>query len=89
MYQIRLEEEAVRDLEKLDKAIARRIVRKISWLAENIENIQPKGLRADLSKLSKLREGDYRIIYEILKEEQIIIIYFIGHRSEVYKRGRN
>jgi mRNA interferase RelE/StbE len=85
MWQIRFKEDVSRDLEKLDKEIARRIVRKISWLAENIDNIQPKGLRADFSRLFKLREGDYRIIYEILKKEQIILIYFIGHRRDVYK----
>jgi mRNA interferase RelE/StbE len=71
MWQIRFKEDASRDLEKLDKEMARRIVRKISWLAENIDNIQPKGLRANFSRLSKLRDGDYRIIYEILKKEQI------------------
>lgn len=85
MYQIRLLKEASRNLEDLDKAIARRIVRKVSWLAENIENIELKGLRAELSGLAKLREGDYRIIYQVLHDEEIIIIHFIGHRRDVYK----
>ncbi len=86
MYQIRLLQESIRDLEKLDKEIARRIVRKINRLAENAEAIKPKGLRSDLTGLAKLREGDYRIIYEIIHAEEKIIIHFIGHRSEVYKR---
>jgi len=77
--------EAVRDLEKLDKEIARRIVKKINWLAENAETVKSKGLRSNLAGLAKLREGDYRIIYEVIHAEEIIIIYFIGHRSEVYK----
>ncbi|CAN5296322.1 hypothetical protein BH20ACI1_BH20ACI1_05090 [soil metagenome] len=86
MYQVRFIKDAVRDFEKLDKAIARRIARKINWLAENAETIEPKGLRNNLSGLSKLRQGDYRIIYEIVYSESIVIIHFIGHRSEVYKR---
>ncbi|HEX9963199.1 MAG TPA: type II toxin-antitoxin system RelE/ParE family toxin [Pyrinomonadaceae bacterium] len=86
MYRIRLLKDAVHDLEKLDKTVARRIVKKINWLAENAETIQAKGLRSNLSGLAKLREGDYRIIYEITHVEEIIIIHFIGHRSEVYKR---
>ena len=86
MYQIRLLKNAVRDLEKLDKETARRIVKKINRLAENAETVKPKGLRINLAGLAKLREGDYRIIYEIIRAEEIIIIHFIGNRSEVYKR---
>jgi mRNA interferase RelE/StbE len=86
MYKIRLLKDAVRDLKKLDKEIARRIVKKINRLAENAGIISPKSLRSKLGGLAKLREDDYRIIYEILYAEEIIIIHFIGHRSEVYKR---
>ena len=86
MYQIRLLKEAVRDLEKLDKEIARRIIKKINRLAENAEIIKPKGLRSNLAGFDKLREGDYRIIYETIHAEEIIVIHFIGHRSQVYKK---
>lgn len=86
MYQIRLLKEAVRDLEKLDKVIARRIIKRINRLAENAEIIKPKGLRNNLAGFDKLREGDYRIIYETIHAEELIIIRFIGHRSEVYKK---
>lgn len=85
MYQIRFIKDAVRDLEKLDKAVARRIVRKINWLAENAETIEPQGLRSKLAGLAKIREGDYRIIYEMVQAEKTLVIHFIGHRSEVYK----
>lgn len=85
MYEIRLFEEARRNLERLDKTIARRVIRKLNWLAENGEMIGLKGLRKNLSGLAKLREGDYRIIYQVSHEEEIVFIRFIGHRSEVYK----
>lgn len=58
MYQIRFLKDAVRDLEKLDKATARRIMRKLDWLKENAETIRPKGLRKNLAGLAKMREGD-------------------------------
>lgn len=85
MYEVRFLDEAINNLAKIDKGFARRIIRKINWLNENIENIQPKGLSANLAGLSMLREGDYRIIYQIIHEEKLIIIHFIGHRSQVYK----
>ncbi len=86
MYQVRFIKDAVCDLEKLDQTVARRIARKINWLTENVEIMQPKNLRNNLAGLAKLREGDYRIIYEILDLEKTVVIHFIGHRREVYKR---
>jgi len=85
MYKIRLLKEASRNLEQLDKTVAGRIVRKMNWLAENVETMTPKGLRKNLSAYAKLREGNYRVIYQVLPEEEIIIVHFIGHRSEIYK----
>lgn len=85
MYQIRFIKDAVRDLEKLSKTAARRIVKKINWLAENAEIIQPQGLRSNLAGLAKIREGDYRIVYELIRAEKVLVVHFIGHQSEIYK----
>ena len=86
MYEIRFVDDADEDLQKLDKSIAQKIIRNIQWLAENAETIKQIGLRGDLSGFSKLRQGDFRIIYELLAHEKFVIIHFIGHRSEVYKK---
>ena len=32
----------------------------------------------------RVRQGDYRIVYEIRDEEKMIVIIRIGHRREVY-----
>jgi mRNA interferase RelE/StbE len=37
-----------------------------------------------LSGFYKLRVGDYRIIYEFERENKLIIIIKIAHRSEIY-----
>jgi mRNA interferase RelE/StbE len=84
MYSVRVLKAAARELERLDKAIARRVVQRIQWLADNLQSINPVGLKGDLSGLYKLREGDYRIIYQILRKEKVILIHSIGHRREVY-----
>lgn len=83
-YLIEYELEAITDLEKLTQAIRERVVKKIIWLAENFDNINPQSLTADLSGLFKLRVGDYRVIYEFNREEEIIFIDRIKHRREVY-----
>lgn len=85
MYEIRFREAAINELDRLDKEIARRIVKKIKWVAENADVIEPTGLKGNLAGFLKLRVGDYRIIYQLRTPERILIVDFIGHRSEVYK----
>ena len=85
MYKILFLEEAERGLRRLDKVLARRVIRKLNWLAENAEAVEPKGLRKNLAGFAKLREGDYRVIYQLLRDEEMIIVRFIGHRREIYK----
>jgi mRNA interferase RelE/StbE len=83
-YLIEYEPEAIADLEKLAQTVRERIVKKINWLGENFDQINPISLTADLAGLFKLRVGDYRVIYEFNREEEIIFIDRIGHRREVY-----
>ena len=88
MYSIRLLKDANRDLMRLDKSVAKRIVRRLRWLADNLDDLSPQPLKGGFSGLYKLREGDYRIIYELLRSEEAIIVHLIGHRREVYKMKR-
>jgi len=86
MYRVRLLPAASRELGHLDKPVGRRVVERLHWLAEHIENVKPEPLAGSLAGLYKLRVGDYRIIYEVLYEEQTIIVHLIGHRSAVYRK---
>jgi mRNA interferase RelE/StbE len=86
VYRNRILDAAARDLARLDKPIGRRIVERIHWLAANLESIKPEALSGDLAGFHKLRVGDYRIIYEILKDEKLVIIHAVGHRREIYRK---
>jgi len=83
---IRILDAAVRDIERLDKGVARRIVKRIRWLAGNIDTVPLEALTGALSGFYKFRVGDFRIIYEILHTEGTIVIHAVGHRSEIYRR---
>jgi mRNA interferase RelE/StbE len=85
MYQVKLLKPAVHELESLDKSTGARIIQRLHWLAENIGSITPKKLTGQLSGLCKLREGDYRIIYQAIHKEKSIVVYCIGHRRDIYK----
>jgi mRNA interferase RelE/StbE len=85
MYEIRILEAAIRDLRKLDPSIARRIAQRINWLAENLDNIQRERLTGDLAVFYKFRIGAYRVLYEVIEDESVIVIHQIGHRREIYR----
>ncbi|RLG19542.1 type II toxin-antitoxin system mRNA interferase toxin, RelE/StbE family [Candidatus Micrarchaeota archaeon] len=83
MVKIEWAEEAVRDLEKLDRQVAERILRKLEWFSKNFERIVPEPLGGEFKGTYKLRVGDWRVIYTV--EGDIMVIQGIGHRREIYK----
>jgi mRNA interferase RelE/StbE len=86
MFRVKLLKPAVRELERLDKTVGARIIQRINWLAENLEVIEPKRLTGELAGLFKLRDGDYRIIYQVLRREKTIVVHGIGHRKDIYRK---
>ena len=83
MVKVEWTEAAVRDVEKLDKQVARRIIRKLNWLSKHFSMITPEPLSGEFKGVYKLRVGDWRVIYTI--ENDAMIIQSIGHRREIYK----
>ena len=83
MVKIEWTEDAVKDLEKLDKTVAQRILRKIDWLYNNFEKVTPEPLTGGFKGTFKLRIGDWRVIYTL--EGETLVIQFLGHRREIYK----
>jgi len=85
VYRVEFDPEAEEDLSQLDRPIAQRILKKIRWLAENIERIQPEPLHKRLRGKYKLRVGDYRVIYTLNLKERAIRVHMVGHRDRIYK----
>ena len=77
-------EKAQSQLEKLPFTIKKAIFIKISGLASDPYSNSVKKLRG--TDLFRLRVGDYRVIFEIEGKELRILILFLGHRKNVYKR---
>ena len=83
MVKILWTESAIKDLEKVDRPIARMILRKIAWLAGNFNKVAAEPLAGEFKGAFKLRIGDWRIVYSV--ENDSIIIQFVGHRREIYR----
>ena len=83
MYELRYSQTALKQLEKLEKNIQERILTALERL-----RIRPES--CNIKKLVgmpgfRFRTGDYRVIFEIEKEELRILILQIGHRKNIYK----
>jgi mRNA interferase RelE/StbE len=76
-------EGAAQDVERLDKPVARRILKKITWFSRNFQNVAPEPLTGHLKGTLKLRIGDWRAVYTV--EGETIVIQFVGHRSDIYR----
>jgi mRNA interferase RelE/StbE len=86
VYRILILDAATRGLARLAEPVSRRIVERIHWLAGNLDAIRLGALTGDLAGIYKLRVGDYRVIYEILQDEQTIVIHMAGHRRDIYRK---
>lgn len=87
-YRVEIGSRADAQLAGRDSAIGSSVERKILWLAENAAVMIHRrlvGMPDDLAGLCKLRIGDWRILYWVYHREEIIRIYRIQHRSEVYR----
>ncbi|HXU29983.1 MAG TPA: type II toxin-antitoxin system RelE/ParE family toxin [Thermoanaerobaculia bacterium] len=83
-YNLEIKRSAAKDLEDLPAKDRGRIVARIHLLAEDP---RPHGAE----KLSgqeryRVRQGDYRILYEIHDQVLLIVVVRIGHRREVYRQ---
>ncbi|GAB4511201.1 MAG: type II toxin-antitoxin system RelE/ParE family toxin [Anaerolineae bacterium] len=83
-YRLELSENAEESLRKLDKTVLQRIIRKLRWLAQNADTIAHTALKGEWSGFFRLRIGDYRVIYRLDSEGQIIVVELVGHRREIY-----
>lgn len=80
-YKILMHDKADKKLSKLEKGLQERIKKSLKRLEKYPEK---HGYHLKNSKFWKLRIGDYRAIYEIRKEEEKLVVFFIGHGKNVY-----
>ena len=83
-FKVLIKPSAKKELQSIPtKKDRQRIVRRIQSLSDNP---RPIGCQ----KLSgydryRVRQGHYRIVYEIREDEIVVVIVKIGHRRDVYR----
>ena len=83
-YSVAYDPKALKELSKLDKPVARRIMRAADQLATDP---RPNGVRplVGYADLWRVRIGDYRVIYTIRDTELVVLVLRVAHRSDVYR----
>jgi mRNA interferase RelE/StbE len=87
-YRIEILPSAVKDMASLAPTIRRRVDRAIRSLADEPTPAPPKGksLAGGLKGLFRLRVGDYRVVYRVVRERIVVTIIAVAHRGEIYRR---
>lgn len=84
-YKLEFKASVAKDLRSIPKNDVKRILNKIEKLLENPHPIGSEKLSGQ--EKYRIRQGVYRIIYEILDSKLIVSVVKIGHRREVYRGG--
>jgi mRNA interferase RelE/StbE len=85
LYKVEFKRKVVKFLSKLDKKAKVRIVSKIEELENYPIPLGSKKLRG-AENTYRVRSGEFRILYKILKDEKVVLVFRIDKRPRVYRR---
>jgi mRNA interferase RelE/StbE len=85
LYKIEFKQSAERDIRKIAPTLIPNILRRIEALAINPFPRQSFKL-SGVEVTYRMRVGNYRVIYEVDPEAKTIIVHYVRHRREVYRK---
>lgn len=84
-YKIEITASAEKSLKKIPKKDLEKIVEAIQVLAISPFPSGCRKLKGE-ENVYRVRQGNYRIIYEIIDSKLIVLVLKIGHRKDIYKK---
>jgi len=82
-YKLSFKQSVAKDLRRIPKDDVARILKRIDMLAENPR--PPGSEKLSGQERYRVRQGVYRIIYEIVDGALLVTVVKVGHRREVYQ----
>ena len=83
-YRIEIKKSAAKELEKIKGKDQERIIARIRGLAQDPRPTNSKKLSGE--EKYRIRQGNYRILYQIFDDIVLVVVVKIGHRRDVYKK---
>jgi mRNA interferase RelE/StbE len=84
-YGLRVRPSVAKDLRGIPKADLKRILARIEGLRDDPR--APGCEKLTGAELYRVRQGVYRIVYEIHDDVVVVEVIRVGHRGEVVRRG--
>ncbi|MGB9719548.1 MAG: type II toxin-antitoxin system RelE family toxin [Candidatus Anstonellales archaeon] len=81
-YKIIWSPKSKEDMKKLDKNIAKRVIKKLTELELAPYHFIEKIINVNCWKL---RVGDYRVLFDIDEKKKEVRVLKVGHRKNIYK----
>jgi mRNA interferase RelE/StbE len=85
LYELRVRPSVAKDLRSVPKADVKRNLARMQALREDPR--APGCEKLSGAEVYRLRQGAYRIVYEIHDDAIVVEVIRVGHRGEVYRRG--
>ena len=83
-YSLQFKPAVEKDLKSLPKTTILRAIKQIISL--QIEPLPQQSIKlSGMEGLYRLRIGDYRIVYEVDRDAELVTIHYIRHRRDVYR----
>ncbi len=83
-YKVTPKPSVEKDLRSLPKSAIARVVKCFERLAEDPFPRQALKLEGG-EQLYRLRVGDYRVVYSVNKNANVVIVHYVRHRRDVYR----
>jgi len=84
-YELVFRRSVAKDLRRFPREDVRRIMQRIRALASDP---RPPGCeKLSAQERYRVRQGTYRIVYEIEDARLLVLVVRVGHRRDVYRRG--
>lgn len=87
-WKVELDEAAIRELDKFDTKVTKRILRFLHERVAKLDDPRSIGQALKGSRLGefwKYRVGDYRIICDIQDRKLLVLVLRVGNRREIYR----
>lgn len=85
-YDICVHPQVKSDFSNLDPPIQERIKKRISNRLTQKPEYFGEPLRGTLDDFWKFRVGDYRVVFDIDQDQEVLRILAVAHRKEAYQR---
>ena len=83
-YELMFKNSVAKDLRALPKSDVAKVLERIDALRDDPR--PPGSERLSAQERYRVRQGSYRILYEIEDQQVVVTVVKVGHRREVYRQ---